>query len=499
MLESMHHIHKRNQCKSWLPIIDTQTIPLFLALSFFVILILIFISTDSYLHGLYDKVDSSIFFMCGKAWMNGYIPYSDFSDSKGPLLWLIYGIGYLLSNTSYVGVFWVSCFFYSITFFYVFKCIRLFIKDRYISFVTTLGMGLFYFNICVHNIIRAEDFCQLFIILSLYATCTILYGNESNNYHIDKSSFIFGFCASCTLLIKFTITAMLAIFFVYLCYAAYKRQRLTKSIIWMLLGALSVILPFVAYFLVIGNFGIFIEEYFLRTFVTVGNTQGYTMSDTLLKFLQPNVFTYFFILFLSVLLFARWNRLSNIKKFFPLISFIWFTLITCQNAWNYYFNSLSVFGLFGLVVIAAYCEKRCGGARVLLIVPLLLMLIIIPPIKLVPTKRDSFLKYNKYKSDQFDKFANFIKSKHQPLILYLGTFPTGVGISAEALPACRYFHEQTGQAKDMTDIQLTAIKKKIPDFIVVRKGNVSHIQALKDAGYIEKNLSYSNTTLFYKQ
>ena len=27
--------------------------------------------------------------------MNGLTPYVDFTDSKGPLLWLIYGIGYL--------------------------------------------------------------------------------------------------------------------------------------------------------------------------------------------------------------------------------------------------------------------------------------------------------------------------------------------------------------------------------------------------------------------
>ena len=29
--------------------------------------------------------------------MNGMVPYVDFTDSKGPSLWLIYGIGYLLS------------------------------------------------------------------------------------------------------------------------------------------------------------------------------------------------------------------------------------------------------------------------------------------------------------------------------------------------------------------------------------------------------------------
>ena len=126
--------------------INNQMKKVFLALTFFVFLILLFVSTDSYLHGLYGKVDSSLFYMCGKAWMKGYIPYVDFSDSKGPLLWFIYGVGYLLSKTSYVGVFWLSWIFYSFTFFYVFKTIFLFVKDQYISFIATLGMGLFFFN-----------------------------------------------------------------------------------------------------------------------------------------------------------------------------------------------------------------------------------------------------------------------------------------------------------------------------------------------------------------
>ena len=44
---------------------------------------------------MYGHNDSAWFFMCGKAVMNGLTPYVDFTDSKGPLLWLIYGIGYL--------------------------------------------------------------------------------------------------------------------------------------------------------------------------------------------------------------------------------------------------------------------------------------------------------------------------------------------------------------------------------------------------------------------
>ena len=67
--------------------------------------------------------------MCGKAVMNGLTPYVDFTDSKGPLLWLIYGIGYLLSPRNYVGVWILSCLAYAGTFYYNYRTARLLLDD----------------------------------------------------------------------------------------------------------------------------------------------------------------------------------------------------------------------------------------------------------------------------------------------------------------------------------------------------------------------------------
>jgi len=34
------------------------------------------------------------------------VPYVDFIDSKGPLLWLIYGVGYVITPHSFIGEAW---------------------------------------------------------------------------------------------------------------------------------------------------------------------------------------------------------------------------------------------------------------------------------------------------------------------------------------------------------------------------------------------------------
>ena len=96
-------------------------LPVVIAITCFAVLALLLTSWDSYLYDLWQHRDVIWFYSCGKAWMNGLTPYVDFADSKGPLLWLIYGVGYLLSPRSYTGVYVVSIFAYAGIFYYNYK------------------------------------------------------------------------------------------------------------------------------------------------------------------------------------------------------------------------------------------------------------------------------------------------------------------------------------------------------------------------------------------
>ncbi len=142
----------------------------------FSFVILLFLSPDSYLMDTYGlRCDSAWFFTCGKAWMEGLTPYVDFADSKGPLLWLIYGLGYLLSPTSYHGVFWLSVIAYAVAFAFIWRTSRLFVGKRE-ALLVLFVMPLFLFFITYHAEVRAEDFCMPAICGGLYFTCSALVG-----------------------------------------------------------------------------------------------------------------------------------------------------------------------------------------------------------------------------------------------------------------------------------------------------------------------------------
>ncbi len=150
---------------------DSRALLHWVMLFFLSFLLLLLLSPDSYFADIYAlRCDSAWFFTCGKAWMEGLTPYVDFADSKGPLLWLIYGLGYLFSPVSYHGVFWLSVVAYMITLHFVWLTARLFLKPKEAAFVL-VSIPFFLFFKTYHNEVRAEDFCMPAICGGILFTC----------------------------------------------------------------------------------------------------------------------------------------------------------------------------------------------------------------------------------------------------------------------------------------------------------------------------------------
>ena len=232
-------------------------------------ILLLWLSPDSFMmHTAAARCDSAWFFTCGKAWMEGMVPYVDFADSKGLLLWLIYGLGYLLSPSSYMGVFWMSVASYSVVFHFVWKTSRLFLGRRESVFVLAM-MPLFLFLRPFHGEVRAEDFCYPFIFAGFYFICLVLKCPSLQVVRIG--AFWLGMGMVACLLIKWT-TFLAMGGMALLMVGVSLRQRSAVGLLFGLVGMAVGLLPFGIYFLLTGNFGNFLQEYFLTTFAITGNS-----------------------------------------------------------------------------------------------------------------------------------------------------------------------------------------------------------------------------------
>lgn len=68
-------------------------------------LVLWLCSKCSPLFAFNDWMDANIFYTMGKSLFNGKVLYRDVFDHKGPVLYLLYGVGWLLDGTGFTGVF----------------------------------------------------------------------------------------------------------------------------------------------------------------------------------------------------------------------------------------------------------------------------------------------------------------------------------------------------------------------------------------------------------
>ena len=463
---------------------------IFIFLLTFATLLLFVISPDSYTHELFVRTDSACFFTAGKAWMNGMVPYVDFADSKGPLLWLIYGIGYLISHTDYTGVFWISCLWYGATYYITYLTAQLLLNDKRKAFVSTIFMSLAFFMYFIHYEIRAEDFCLPFVILSIYADCRLLYGGNTTNKTTIKQFYTLGICFAALLMMKFSVAAMQGIFILY---ALYFLVRERKSFITPLAsftaGVLTITLPFVVYFMIAGNFEAFIQEYFFNTMMTVKPKESFPTSY--IQEFTKSTFKYHFIpLFILIMIIiggTTYRKGLQKYKWFPLLTGLFIYALCVIQGHSYYFCIPATCLLFFVLTVMRHVRLRFRGATMIFSVLIIFALTVL----LSQTDRQQYHNFtwssNQYRKD-FHNAANLMSQVKNSTFIVMHSCGVGLETPAEALPACKYWIYQKGATPEMIRDQQEAIRHQKPDFIYAKSdqdlkvGNIT-VETLDSLGY----------------
>ena len=453
----------------------SSSLKIFLFLFIYITFVLFVISPDSYTHDLYGRSDSAWFFMCGKAWMNGLVPYVDFTDSKGPLLWLIYGLAYLVDNYTYIGVFWISCLTYAITLFFNYKTAFLLTANKRQSLFVAMAMILPYFLYWCHYEIRAEDFCQPFIAGGLFYLLSATTGTSKKEY-ISAGLFIGVGLMSCVL-IKWSVGLMYISFVSAILLLAYVRHYFKQTVVMLSTGALFVFLPFVVYFVSTGSFSAFIGEYFQHTaisvhlgfielLITYAKEWGLTLSSYKLLYLAYAFAIYYL-----------YTKKSGITLL-PLLCCIFFLALSIRNDLLYYTTVMAPFAVFSLVVLYQYLNRYTSFLFVLIILSFQARNL---------DKYPNLFFHEEYRKD-FYTAAYVMSQVDQPTIINEG-HEIGIGTPVNALPGTRYWSQQNGETEEMRSARHADIKSGKADFVTCSMNPQSDrdhaiYKMITDAGYI---------------
>ncbi len=422
-------------------------------------------------HNDYIRHDSAWYFMGGKAWMNGLIPYVDFADSKGPLLWLFYALAYLLSPRSWIGVFWINALAYTATSFILFRVSLLLTGSPTKSFLNGLLLNAVYFLPLLIFDDKSEALALPFVALALLMACRSLWGKGG-------SFFGWGFAFGAVLLIKYSIAAMTVIFLVAMLVSLKTWKSFFKAVGATLAGFAVVVGPIMLYLLWVGAADEFINEYFITTFTTINNIVG---SHDKGEFLRYEMIGY-----LSLAIAGAITAIFALDKaeWFPPAALAWFLLFLSRYSRTYYYipvNALMVFTMFGIL----RCFDKDFGWKRFIFGPILLGAIVFLGISNQWTYKNDYFngRDRNIHRERAKAFIELVAREHHPRVLYWGCGDHGYGIKAEDLPACKYWALQAGCTQAMLDNQEDAVKNRLADFVFVNSYDWGRLKKLQEYGY----------------
>lgn len=467
---------------------------------FFLLLFTFFVlevaTGDGWTHHLFQRGDDAWFYTAGKAWMEGLTPYVDFADSKGPLLWLIYGLSYKISPYNFHGTFLFELLFYFLTFVTLYKASRLYLCNDYQSLIATMAMSLIFFYPGMHREIRSEDFCHLFNSISFYVILATFYSNKYKN----RYAYFLGLAGAGALLIKYSSYIVLGVpalfIFVYVCVK--KKKLVWTSLLCYFGGLLTIALPFIIYLFYVGAFDNFIHEYFLNTLDTILKNRtdiNVTHESISAKwpfnlwptFRKVNYRAEYMRFILLGVIFGAYSFRKH--RLFNLAMLIWY--ICCLLLFSVvdderYYIALGIFlftGLIGAVKII----KIYTLPQTLLVGGIIIAFLALISIHYIYGELHFPLE-DKRAGKQLLKVAEVFNNKEKelqrpPTITFLNTEENGELVYTNVLPGIKYWSTQSGITDEMREEQEKDLFEKRPDFVIIRRMDKESAKKLESHDY----------------
>lgn len=445
----------------------------FLFTVLFTVVIMVISGRDSWLYDAYVRCDTNWYFICGRALMNGLTPYVDFVDSKGPLLWLIYGVGYLLTPHSFIGVFWLECLVLLATLWIGYKMAMLFLGDRPIlNLISVVLLGFVFVQ--TYDEWRCEFWCRPLLLYTVYLTCLSIKRHSASTY--QANALRSGLCVGLAFMIKYSIAAMIGGIAVMQLYWSWRCQ---KSLLWpccwrLIAGASLAMLPFVVYLSCTGAMIAFVREYCLNTLLTVGNLGEWVFPN-----MSPSRRTY-----LHFHLFFRWNVIwqvcacvvtlfSPLRKAYKVLALYCFTVcaaIYMMGYYSYYSEIGDVLVLFGIISVIALLRRVVKSRWVYAaLLPLAVVWSVADGILFFRQCDWAYNKQNPRRKIYHTALHVVAQQGRHSKVMYFDTMPCcgDLGILGESLPACKHWARQNGALEQSLISQENAIVNHIPDVVVV--------------------------------
>ena len=216
-------------------------------------------------------VDSAAYVTIAQGITRGFLPYRDFVDNKGPLLYLISAFG--LNFGGFTGIWIIELIFMFVSVLFAYKT-ALFFGNKHYAFIATafsFVIMLAFFNIHA----GVEEYSMPFLMISLYIFVKYYFSPKQETGFVEL--ILLGFCFSCAIMIRLNMFFLWFGFCVIIFIESIIRKRflmLGKYLLGFSIGILIALIPIFLYLRING-----ITEDFYNQVVIAGGARGFEITN----------------------------------------------------------------------------------------------------------------------------------------------------------------------------------------------------------------------------
>lgn len=448
----------------------------------FAFLILLVCSQCSFLYDFNDWCDVNCFMTMGRGIFQGKVPYRDLYEQKGPILYLLYGIGSLFSANSFHGFFMIEVALFTTFLILAYKTSNLYL-DKTISLFLTIPLGI---GICISSAFKtggsAEELMLPFILCPIYLTLRDI---RSNVGRLRTSTLVLsGVSAAMVFWIKYTLLGFfIACGLFDIIYTIKKKDYKYLGFVFLyFIGAMvASSIPVIIYFGVNGALGDLWTAYFYNNIFLYQSTAPLIDRLKLILYLWIRESALYGLSYVAFLLFGivfgfRRRNLESLLIISSLALGYFFIYIGGRYYW-YYVLPLSAFAIFGLIEIALIIKaitskiKTNKKSLVQIIQYAFIAISCVSCYYACFTSENYVDNINRPRDDYFQyRFGEQIAATGGTVLNY-GDLDLGIYTGAGTSPSEKYFCYLNINLQESREAQQKAVDEGLVDYIFFASGS----------------------------
>lgn len=469
---------------------------LFLAFIF----ISLFSSSTSWMYGNVEYLDSDVFSVVGKYWAQGYLPYIDLWDQKGPIIHFVNAIGYTIANAR-IGVFGVQVACLAVTFYFTVKLLQEEFGIKVSLLLTVIAaLGLLNdYGVAGNNV---EEYLLPLLTMTFYFMYKWAHEPQKiAGSHSPYFAAVYGIAFGISIYTRMTnAVGLCGGVLIIALFMFHQRQwgNLFRNAIAFLIGTLIVLLPFIIYFYY--HNGLY-ELWYGTISYNVEYAQNapqldpFSLNQTLYLYKSALNGLLLLIVSLYLLCFVKERKVGLLWLSVSLFSLLW---LMTGNGFHHYF--IITYPYFCICINELYAlnrkhkMKRSVSFRSICAISLVLFLAstyeMYGAYRKLTSNNDNLSFYDEVKSDiPTQDFNSFVAYNVSPYIyLYL-----------DVKPCCRFFAYQDPQISfghTLKEKVMREFEQKKAKWILMANDSKNLANLLKQEYKLEK--CYENGMKLYR-